>query len=63
VAGLLKAWAKGNPTGALEILTRLGFLRPTEVRIEQTAPSEAARKMFAKLLELKDLGLLSDDDV
>jgi hypothetical protein len=60
-AGLLKAWAKGYPAGALEILTRLGFLRPTELRIEQAAPSEADRKTLDKLLELKRLGLLSDD--
>jgi hypothetical protein len=60
-AGLLKAWAKGNPAGALEILTRLGFLRPTELRIEQAAPMEAARKTLDRLLELERMGLLPGD--
>jgi hypothetical protein len=61
-AGLLKAWAKGNPAGALEILTRLGFLRSSELRVKQAAPSEAALKMLDRLRELKQMGLLPSDN-
>jgi hypothetical protein len=53
VAGLLKAWAKGNPAGALEVLTRLGFLRPTEVRVQQTGPMGVAVGDYGKLPELR----------
>lgn len=28
VRALLRAWERGNPTGALEVLRALGFLRP-----------------------------------
>jgi hypothetical protein len=61
-AGLLKAWSKGNPAGALDVLTRLGFLRPTELRIEQATPSEADLKALDRLRELKLMGLLPGEE-
>jgi hypothetical protein len=33
IAALLKSWGRGNPSGAIEVLRALGFLRGAELNV------------------------------
>lgn len=51
VSALVKAWAKGNPAGAVDVLRSFGFLHPTQIRVETDAlnPLVALQRVLCDL--------------
>ena len=52
---LARAWNKGNPAGAIEVLRSFGFLRPDRLDLQGSVPTVTAehRETLGRLLELK----------
>jgi hypothetical protein len=51
VHALVKAWAKGNPAGAIDVLRSFGFLTGEKVTVHFEVEGE--RETLTKLLELR----------
>lgn len=51
VAALLRAWAKGNPANAIDVLRSFGFVRNEHVEIKVEVPDEAQKRTLETLLE------------
>ena len=53
VAALLRAWAKGNPANAIDVLRSFGFVRNEHVEVKVEAVETEQRETLGKLLELR----------
>lgn len=51
VQALLKAWAKGNPANAIDVLRSFGFVRNEHVEIKVEVPDADEQATLEKLLE------------
>lgn len=51
VHALVKAWAKGNPAGAIEVLRSFGFLRPAELDVKHSVSPDEVTDAIERILE------------
>lgn len=51
IAALRRAWAKGNPANALDILRSLGFVRNEHLEVKVETVEDPERDTLRKLLE------------